>query len=79
MEGLKDRTKSGRPLPELPDEQVSYKIKRILKESKQQGWTTKQVKEMMVKEENVQYHYTHIYRIPHKWIFKQKKIQEKYM
>jgi transposase len=38
LEGLRNRTKSGRP-PELTEE-ICYQIKKELKESKQ-GWTTK--------------------------------------
>jgi putative transposase len=69
LEGLKDRTKSGRP-PKLSKE-ISYKIKQELKESNQ-GWTTKQVEELIVKESGIKYHYIHIYRILRKWGFKQK-------
>ena len=55
IEGLQDRTKSGRP-PELTEE-VSYQIKKELKESNQ-GWTTKQVEELIVKKSGTRYHYT---------------------
>ena len=37
IEGLKDRTKSGRP-SELSEE-IEYQIKKELKESNNQGWT----------------------------------------
>ena len=70
IEGLKDRTKSGRP-PELSKEMV-YLIKKELKESNNQGWTTKQVEELIIKKSGIKYHYTHIYRILRKWGFKQK-------
>jgi transposase len=69
LEGLKDRTKSGRPT-EIPEE-ISYQIKKELQESKQ-GWTTKQVEEMIIEKSGIKYHYTHIYRILRKWGFKQK-------
>jgi transposase len=75
IEGLQDRTKSGIP-PELTEE-VSYQIKQELKESNQ-GWTTKQVEELIVKKSGTRYHYTHIYRILRKWGFKQ-KVPIKYM
>ena len=68
-EGLKDRIKSGRP-PELSEE-VCYQIKKELKESNQ-GWTTKQVDDLIVEKSGIKYHYTHIYRILRKWGFKQK-------
>jgi putative transposase len=69
VDGLKNRPISGRP-SELPEE-VALKIQRKLKESKQ-GWTTKQVYEMILKVGGIRYHYFHIYRILHKWGFRQK-------
>ena len=69
LEGLKDRTKSGRPT-EIPEE-ISYQIKKELQESNL-GWTTKQVEEMIIEKSGIKYHYTHIYRILRKWGFKQK-------
>ena len=69
LDGLKNRTKSGRP-PELSEE-VSLSIKDELSKSKQ-GWTTQQVEELIIKKSGIKYHYTHIYRILRKWGFKQK-------
>ena len=69
VEGLKDRPKIGRS-PEL-SEGISYQIRKELKESSQ-GWTTKQVEELIVERSGIKYHYTHIYRILRKWGFKQK-------
>ena len=69
IEGLKNRSKSGRP-PDIP-EQTIYEIKNELASSKQ-GWTTKQVEDLIVKKSGIRYHYTHIYRLMHKWGFKQK-------
>ena len=69
VDGLKDRLKSGRP-SELSNE-ISLRIRRILKESKQ-GWTTKQVSDMILKESGKTYHYVHVYKILHKWGFKLK-------
>jgi transposase len=69
MDGLKDRLKSGRP-SELSNE-VSLRIRRNLKESKQ-GWTTKQINDMIIRESGKSYHYTYIYKILHKWGFKLK-------
>src|SRR3982750_675960 len=68
IEGLKTRQKSGRP-SELTEE-ISYQIKKELKESNQ-GWTTKQVEELIIKKSGIKYHYIHIYRILQKWGFKQ--------
>jgi putative transposase len=60
IEGLITRPKSGRP--SKISEEVVYQIKKELKESNQ-GWTTKQVEELIVKESGIKYHYIHIYRI----------------
>ena len=70
IEGLKNRPKSGRP-PDIPRE-VVYEIQNELSSSKQ-GWTTRQVEDLIVKKSGgIRYHYTHIYRLMHKWGFKQK-------
>ena len=69
MEGLKDRTRSGRT-PEISQE-ASCEIKKELSGSKQ-GWTTKQADDLIVRKSGIRYHYTHIYRILRKWGFKQK-------
>jgi len=58
IDGLKDRTKSGRPT-EIPED-IEYQIKKELSISKQ-GWTTKQVEELIIKKSGIKYHYTHIY------------------
>ena len=50
IEGLKNRTKSGRP-PEIPQE-IVYKIKSKLSSSKQ-GWTTKQVNDIIDRESGI--------------------------
>jgi putative transposase len=69
IEGLRNKPKSGRPT-ELPKD-VILKIRKKLSENKQ-GWSTKQVNNILVKEGGVQYHYTHVCRLLHKWGFKQK-------
>ena len=69
IEGLKDRPKTGRP-PKLSEE-TSYQIVKELKESTR-GWTTKQVEELIVEKSGTRYHHTYIYRILHKWGFRQK-------
>jgi putative transposase len=66
---LKDRTKSGRPAG--MSEEISFSIKNELSNSKQ-GWTTKQVEELIIKKNGIKYHSIHIYRILRKWGFKQK-------
>jgi len=69
IEGLRDRSKSGRP-PDIPEE-IVYKIKSQLSSSKQ-GWTTKQVNDIIIRESGVHYHQIYIYTLLRKWGFKQK-------
>jgi len=69
IQGLKDKPKSGRR-SQIP-ERTELGIKSILKESNQ-GWTTKQVEKLIIKETGIKYHYTHIYRILRRWGFRQK-------
>ena len=69
IDGLENKPKSGRP-SKLP-EGIAVRIRKKLKERKQ-GWTTKQVHEMIVKEGNVRYHQIYIYSLLHSWGFKQK-------
>src|SRR6478736_10575689 len=76
LEGLRNRTKSGRP-SEI-SEGISYQIKKELKESKQ-GWTTKQVEELIVKRSGIKYHYTHIYPVSFINGALSRRYQEKYM
>lgn len=71
IEGLRDKPKSGR-IPQIPLE-VSARIRKRLAESNKQGWTiTQQVNDIIVRESGIQYHYTHVYRLLHRWGFKQK-------
>lgn len=69
IDGLDDRSKSGRPSKLQP--QVIHRIRKMLKESKH-GWTTKQVNDVIIREGSIRYHQHHIYRLLHKWGFKQK-------
>jgi len=69
IEGLKNRPKSGRP-PDIPEE-IVYKIKNKLSSSKQ-GWTTKQVYDIIVRESGIHYHHIYIYTLLRRWGFKQK-------
>src|SRR3954469_12675272 len=74
IDGLKNRQNSCRPT-ELSEE-TSYQIKKELSISNQ-GWTTKQVEELIIKKSGIKYHYIHIYPILRKWSFKQKKVSRK--
>jgi transposase len=69
VDGLDDKERSGRP-PKISSQAV-IKIRSRLAGSKQ-GWTTEQVKEIIAKEGKVQYHFTHVYRLMHRWGFKEK-------
>jgi transposase len=69
IKGLKNKPKSGR-IPQIPLE-ISARIRKTLMESKQ-GWTTRQVNEFIVRESGIHHHYTHVYRLLHRWGFKQK-------
>ena len=71
IEGIKTRQKSGRPSADLSEE-VVYQIKKELKESNKQGWTTKQIEEFIIKKSGIKYHYTHIYPVFFENEFKQK-------
>jgi transposase len=64
IKGLRNKPKSGR-IPQIPLE-VSTRIRKTLRESKQQGWTTKQVNDLIVRESGIHHHYTHVYRLLHK-------------
>ncbi len=75
IEGLKNRAKSGR-YPKIT-KQVEYSIMTILNESNQ-GWSTKHVKELIVKESRIKYHYVHICRILHK-LDLDNRFQERFM
>ena len=75
IEGLKTRPKSGRP-SELSEE-IVYQIKKELKESNQ-GWTTKQVEELIIKKSGIKYHYT-IYTVSFENGDLNRRYQERYM
>jgi len=76
IDGLKDRTKSGRPT-EIPED-IEYQIKKELSISKQ-GWTTKQVEELIIKKSGIKYHYTRTYTAYFVNGALNKRYQEKYM
>ncbi|MGC2426527.1 MAG: helix-turn-helix domain-containing protein, partial [Nitrososphaeraceae archaeon] len=69
LKGLRNKPKSGR-IPQIPLE-ISARIRNTLMESRQGGWTTKQVNDLIVNESGIHYHYTHVYRLLYKWGFKQ--------
>ena len=76
LDGLKDKTKTGRP-PDVPKD-VMVKIRKELADSNT-GWDFRQVMDLIYKKTGVRYHEVHIYRLLHKWGFKTKVPQKKFV
>jgi transposase len=76
LEGLKDKERSGRP-PDVPKE-IIVKIRQEL-ENSNTGWDFRQVMDLIYKKTGVRYHEVHIYRLLHKWGFKSKVPQKKFV
>ena len=76
LEGLKDRPRSGRPA-DVPKEMLS-KIRGELSESPS-GWKAKEIMDIIYKKTGVRYHEVHIYRLLHKWGFKPKVPQRRFV
>ena len=76
LDGLKDQPRSGRP-PDVPKE-IMVKIKQELAESNT-GWDFRQVMDLIYKKTGVRYHEVHIYRLLHKWGFKSKVPQKRFV
>jgi putative transposase len=76
LEGLKDKERSGRP-PDVPKE-IIVKIRQELEDS-YTGWDFRQVMDLIYKKTGVRYHEVHIYRLLHKWGFKSKVPQKKFV
>ncbi|HSF49359.1 MAG TPA: helix-turn-helix domain-containing protein [Nitrososphaeraceae archaeon] len=75
--GLKNKPKSGRH-PDISEETV-HEIKNELASNKH-GWTTRQVEDLIIRKSGgIRYHYTHIYRLMHKWGFKEKVPKKTHM
>ena len=76
LDGLKDKPRSGRP-PDVPKD-VMIKIRQELAESNT-GWDFRQVMDLIYKKTGVRYHEVHIYRLLHKWGFKSKVPQKRFV
>ncbi len=76
LDGLKDKTRSGRP-PSVPED-VMIKIRQELSDSNT-GWDFRQVIDLIYRKTGVKYHEVHIYRLLHKWGFKPKVPQERFV
>ena len=76
MEGLRDRPRSGKPSA-IPKEEMD-KIKQELSDSNT-GWDFRQVMDLIQKRTGVRYHEVHIRRLLHKWGFKSKVPQKRFV
>ena len=76
LDGLKDQPRSGRP-PDVPKE-IMVKIRQELADSNT-GWDFRQVMDLIYNKTGVRYHEVHIYRLLHKWGFKSKVPQKRFV
>jgi transposase len=76
LQGLKDKTRSGRPT-DVPKD-VMIKIRQELEDSKT-GWDFRQIMDLIYRKTGVRYHEVHIYRLLHKWGFKPKVPQKRFV
>lgn len=76
LDGLKDLHRSGRP-PEVSEE-IFSEIKRELSENLA-GWKAKEIMNIIYQSTGVRYHEVHIYRLLHKWGFKPKVPQRRFV
>jgi len=76
LDGLKDKERSGRP-PDVPKDTM-ISIRQELEDSNS-GWDFRQVMDLIYKKTGVRYHEVHIYRLLHKWGFKSKVPQKKFV
>jgi len=76
LEGLKNKAKTGRP-PDVP-KGVMVKIRKELADNNT-GWDFRQVMDLIYKKTGVRYHEVHIYRLLHKWGFKSKVSQKRFV
>jgi putative transposase len=76
LEGLQDKKRTGRP-PDVSKE-VMVKIRKELADSNT-GWDFRQVMDLIYKKSGVRYHEVHIYRLLHKWGFKSKVLQKRFV
>ena len=76
IEGLRDRHRSGKPSVVSID--TKEKIKQELSDSNT-GWDFRQVMDLIQKRTGVKYHEVHIRRLLHKWGFKSKVPQKRFV
>ena len=76
LEGLKDLHRSGRP-PEVSEE-IFSEIRSELSENPS-GWKAKEIMNIIYQRTGVRYHEVHVYRLLHKWGFKPKIPQKRFI
>ena len=76
LEGLKDLHRSGRP-PEVSEE-IFSEIRSELSENPS-GWKAKEIMNIIYQRTGVRYHEVHVYRLLHKWGFKPKVPQKRFI
>ena len=76
LEGLKDLHRSGRP-PEVSEE-IFSEIRNELSENPS-GWKAKEIMNIIYQRTGVRYHEVHVYRLLHKWGFKPKVPQKRFV
>jgi putative transposase len=76
LDGLKDLPRSGRP-PEVSEEKFAQ-IRRELSENPS-GWKAKEIMNIIHEKAGVRYHEVHVYRLLHKWCFKLKVPQKRFV
>ena len=76
LDGLKDLHRSGRP-PEVSEE-IFSEIRSELSENPS-GWKAKEIMNIIYQSTGVRYHEVHIYRLLHKWGFKPKVPQKRFV
>lgn len=77
IEGLEDLPRSGRPPPQVSEETFAQ-IRRELSQNAS-GWRAKEIMNIIHKKAGVRYHEVHIYRLLHKWGFKPKVPQKRFV
>ncbi len=75
IDGLKDKSRSGRPTS-IPKQEL-IKIQQTLSKNKS-GWSAKQVMNLMYEKSGVRYHEVHVYRLLHQWGFVPKVATKKF-
>ena len=76
MEGLRDRPRSGKPSA-IPKEEMDKIIQELSDSST--GWDFRQVTNIIQKRTGVRHHEVHIRRLLHKWGFKSKVPQKRFV